>query len=450
MNKKINLHIVFLTFSVVFATRLFSQGADVIYAQNVISTVTIYTDAGQGSGFFIAPNIIATNYHVVKDAYDIQCKIVNSDAFYDCDVIMYDEDHDLALCRTSLNRRVVKFSRTPVRIGQQLFVIGSPIGLEATFSEGRVSNILENDGFFQMTAAISPGSSGGPVFNEKGELVGISTASITVGQSLNLAVPIEYLQELINRAGIMNTPSIVTGGKSTESYSPKSSSNYTYTDPDYRFEVFLARKDNLALSLDYLTTIDNSTCFYFNYEPHDKDKVLIKSGDVFVRDRKTGVEFPCRYNELKSDARTIYPGTSSDFCVCSNKLPDQVMNFDIIEKNGSGLLNMYDLNMSSFQSTDRNDYLSYINRRAEGTIAFYSTSPCGDIEIKVDGNYVGTLTGYFADTGRNYTCGIESNAMLNLRLPNGTHNFEASCNGSIWYGDFIISEDCCKTVKVPN
>ena len=430
--------------------QLIAQSADVIYEQNVISTVTIYTDAGQGSGFFVAKNIIATNYHVIEGANEVVCKIANSEEIYDCDVLTYDVEHDLALCRTSLNRRVVKISRSPARIGQQLFVIGSPIGLEATFSEGRVSNILEEDGFFQMTAAISPGSSGGPVFNERGEVIGISTASITLGQSLNLAVPSRYLHDLISSAGFVNTPSKETGGNSTGSYNPKSSTNYTYDYPDYKFEVFLARSDNQALSLDYLTTLENSTCFYFNYEPHGNDKISIKSGDVFVRDRKTGVEFPCRYNELKLDARTIYPGTSSDFCVCCNKLPNQVMNFDIIEKNGSGLLNMYDLKMSSFQSTERNDYLSYINRRGEGTIAFYSTSPCGDIEIKVDGNYIGTLTGYFADAGRNYTCGIESNAMLNLRLPTGTHNFEASCNGSIWYGDFTISEDCCKTVKVPN
>jgi hypothetical protein len=106
--------------------------------------------------------------------------------------------------------------------------------------------------------------------------------------------------------------------------------------------------------------------------------------------------------------------------------------------------------METFQSTDHDDYLSYINKRAEGTIAFYSTSACGDIEVKVDGNYVGTLKGYFTDTKRNYTCGIESDAMLNLRLPTGNHYFEASCDGSIWYGDFTISEDCCKTVRVPN
>jgi hypothetical protein len=427
-----------------------SQTADIIYEQNVASTVTIYTDAGQGSGFFVSPNIIATNYHVISGAYEIKLKLPNSSNYYDCEVLSYDSEHDLALCRTSLNKRAVKFSRSPIRIGQQVYVIGSPIGVEATFSDGRVSNIFNEEGFFQMTAPISPGSSGGPVLNERGELIGITTATRTNGQSLHLAVPIKYLNDLMFSSGLANKQE-----KRSEAGLPKSGSqvskpNYSYDNSDYVYEVFLARADNLALSLDYLTTIEGSTCLYFNYEPHENDKVAIKSGDVFIRDRKTGVEFPLKYNELRTDKRIVYPGSSSKFCLCSTKIPDELVNFDLIEKNGSGLFNMFDLQMKSFELSESDDYLNYIKKQLEGTIAFYSVSPCGEIKIKVDGKYVGSLTGYFSDASREYSCGIEAEAMLNLRLPAGNHNFEAECGGKVWTGRVTVVEDGCAMIKVPN
>ena len=108
---------------------------------------------------------------------------------------------DLALIGVS-NTKVPSLSLGSSRkltVGQKLYAIGNPQGLEGTFSEGIVSSIREvgNDYFIQMTTPISPGSSGGPVLDERGLVVGVSVATFQNGQNLNFAVPVTYLNQLV-------------------------------------------------------------------------------------------------------------------------------------------------------------------------------------------------------------------------------------------------------------
>jgi hypothetical protein len=81
--------------------------------------------------------------------------------------------------------------------------VGNPQGLEGTFSQGIVSGIREvgADRLLQITAPISPGSSGGPVLNAKGEVIGVSVATFRGGQNLNFAIPSDYLKTLLGKAG---------------------------------------------------------------------------------------------------------------------------------------------------------------------------------------------------------------------------------------------------------
>src|SRR6516225_1013196 len=90
-----------------------------------------------------------------------------------------------------------------VQVGDSVYAVGNPEGLEGTFSQGIVSGIRESGGdrLLQITAPISPGSSGGPVLNEKGEVIGVSVATFRDGQNLNFAVPSIYLKELLSKAG---------------------------------------------------------------------------------------------------------------------------------------------------------------------------------------------------------------------------------------------------------
>ena len=89
-----------------------------------------------------------------------------------------------------------------VEVGDSVFAIGNPQGLEGTFSQGIVSSIREigSDKLLQITAPISPGSSGGPVLNSEGEVIGVSVATFRDGQNLNFAIPSNYLNALILKA----------------------------------------------------------------------------------------------------------------------------------------------------------------------------------------------------------------------------------------------------------
>ena len=180
-----------------------AQDASLIYKNTVNSTVTIITDDGsQGSGFFVAPNIIATNYHVMEGATNASCYLNNSDTEYKIDgYVGIDKSVDLILLKVStLNKPAIKLAVATASIGQKVYVIGSPQGLPATISDGIISGMRDFEGnkLLQMTASISPGSSGGPVLNSNGELLGISVSQLTEGQNLNFAIPKSYLQILLD------------------------------------------------------------------------------------------------------------------------------------------------------------------------------------------------------------------------------------------------------------
>jgi hypothetical protein len=158
---------------------------------------------GQGSGFFInAQGEIITNYHVMSDATSIIVK-TSRGAFYRVKkVIASDEDKDLAkllIDAKGVKFPYVKFANTLPQIGQKVIVIGSPLGLESTVSDGMVSGIRqvkEMGEVIQISAPISPGSSGGPVINMNGFVIGVATMSAKDGQNLNFAVPSKYISSL--------------------------------------------------------------------------------------------------------------------------------------------------------------------------------------------------------------------------------------------------------------
>jgi S1-C subfamily serine protease len=97
---------------------------------------------------------------------------------------------------------VVIGSTKTLKVGAKVYAIGAPKGLELTLSDGIVSSLREVDGgqYIQTTAAISPGSSGGGLFDENGALVGLTTFYLAEGQNLNFAVPVEWVKELPKRS----------------------------------------------------------------------------------------------------------------------------------------------------------------------------------------------------------------------------------------------------------
>jgi hypothetical protein len=158
----------------------------------------------QGSGFVISKDgRIVTNYHVIKSGCSAIMKLPNG-AFFAVDgVLAFDKHRDVAIIKAHGNdfRALTLGDSARLQVGQQVIAIGSPLSLESTVSNGIISAIrtVEEEGgkFVQITAPISPGSSGGPLFNMAGEVVGITTAGLVGGENLNFAIPINDARPLL-------------------------------------------------------------------------------------------------------------------------------------------------------------------------------------------------------------------------------------------------------------
>ena len=158
---------------------------------------------GLGSGFFVDTNLIATNFHVIKGATRGTAKLVGQETEYNIEcVTVTDDNHDLAILQVlGLDVQPLSLSDSDaVEIGDAVYVAGNPKGfLEGTFSDGIISAVRggSTNKWFQMTAPISSGSSGGPVLNDSGEVIGVSVATFRDGQNLNFAIPSNYLKGLV-------------------------------------------------------------------------------------------------------------------------------------------------------------------------------------------------------------------------------------------------------------
>lgn len=148
------------------------------------------SNAYQGSGFFIDNNGLAvSNYHVFKGTGIglEQIKLVNSDIAYKVnEVIAKSEEEDFILFRVDCdNSNYIPIASEKPKVGEKVYAIGSPRGLENTFSSGEVSQWRDNN-LMQISALIDHGSSGGALINEYGEVVGITSGSFADGSQANL------------------------------------------------------------------------------------------------------------------------------------------------------------------------------------------------------------------------------------------------------------------------
>lgn len=153
-----------------------------------------------GSGFFVQRgSILVTNYHVIEGAASVRVKLASGKVVSITNVAGIDIDHDLVLLATLSPGTPLRLATREPDVGEVIIAIGNPKGLEGTLSTGIVSGIRRDSGsiYYQVTAAISPGSSGGPVIDEKGEVIGVSTFYVGGGQNLNFAMPAAYIHRLL-------------------------------------------------------------------------------------------------------------------------------------------------------------------------------------------------------------------------------------------------------------
>jgi len=158
----------------------------------------------QGSGFLVSKDgVIVTNYHVISEGSSAIVKFPDG-AFYVVDgVLAFDKARDVAVIKAhGENFRTLTLGNSDqLQVGEEVIAIGNPLSLESTVSNGIVSGIrtVEEEGgkFLQVTTPISPGSSGGPLFNMAGEVVGITTLYLKGGENLNFAIPINDAKGLL-------------------------------------------------------------------------------------------------------------------------------------------------------------------------------------------------------------------------------------------------------------
>jgi hypothetical protein len=146
--------------------------------------------------------VVITNCHVTKSGSQYQVRLGRDS--YSASVAVADEEFDL--CRLSVQGvnapAVVLGSAATLRTGQKVYAIGAPQGLDLTISDGIVSSLRAVSGgtVIQTTAPISPGSSGGGLFDATGKLVGIMTFQHRYGQNLNFAVPADWIRDMRSRS----------------------------------------------------------------------------------------------------------------------------------------------------------------------------------------------------------------------------------------------------------
>lgn len=165
------------------------------------SVVTVITDQGEGTGFVVKNGLlVATCYHVIRDAKNIEVQGTNNTK-WSVGAVYFDKDNDAAILKLTEDSK-----RTPIPVGDltkmspgdEVFVIGNPLGLEQSITNGILSakRKLEGVDVIQMTAAISPGSSGSPLFNNLGQFIGFVSFHFKDSQMVNMAIAAPAIVQL--------------------------------------------------------------------------------------------------------------------------------------------------------------------------------------------------------------------------------------------------------------
>ena len=214
MNKRRNLRLFPLALVLLLAPAIYAQDKENLPAlvkrvKPAVVAIATYDANGEplmtGSGFFLRPGQVVTNLHVVRGAVRAEIKTLDGKGkIFPVDgTLAIDEEGDLALLNVEMpleRNRSTELAKDLPDEGEPIFVIGNPLKLEGSVSDGIVSAVREVPNSYriiQITAPISHGNSGSPVFNLKGQVLGVVTIKVTNGQNINLAIAAARVAQLI-------------------------------------------------------------------------------------------------------------------------------------------------------------------------------------------------------------------------------------------------------------
>jgi serine protease Do len=249
--------------------------------------------SGSGSGLIVdSDGHIVTNNHVIGDATDIEVRFSDKTKLI-AHVVGKDADTDLAVLKVTTDRPLpnARFGDSAgVKVGQWVLAVGNPFGLDQTVTLGVVSgigreniNLSRYENFIQTDASINPGNSGGPLFNLRGEVIGINTAIINFAQGIGFAIPSNMAKQVIDQ--------LLAKGKVVRGWLGVGIQPLT---------AELAKKFGVAEGEGVLVN-----------EVFEKDPAAlagIKPGDVIVRIDGAVVDSP---NKLSRLIATLTPGATS-------------------------------------------------------------------------------------------------------------------------------------------
>ncbi len=178
------------------------------------AVVQVKTPGGLGSGFFLNEDgYLITNFHVIEGETEISVEVyhqkngqLDRETYKQVKIIAINKFQDLALLHIE-DKNAPKFKSVTLgisdalNVGDGVFAIGSPLGLERTVTQGILSTKtrqMEGQLYLQTSAQINPGNSGGPLFNLAGEVVGVTNMKITFGEGLGFAIPVELVKAFLD------------------------------------------------------------------------------------------------------------------------------------------------------------------------------------------------------------------------------------------------------------
>jgi hypothetical protein len=252
--------LLFLVFLFLINSPLFGQSAVDIAKNWLPSTVSLVMEdnfkqpLSLGSGFIIGNGKVVTNLHVIEGAKFGSVFISGSSTKHKIEgYFSIDKQNDLAILSVpTLTGKPIQLASLNPEVGEKVYAIGNPKGLSGTISEGIVSGIrdLENKKLIQITAPISPGSSGGPVLNNKGEVIGVAVGTLASGQNLNFAIPSSMVNSLIQKNQVTLTAlNIPKGSTAPKTEAKEIDIKSGVVVRDLKYEVFDGYKRLKSISI---------------------------------------------------------------------------------------------------------------------------------------------------------------------------------------------------------
>ncbi|SFU67042.1 serine protease Do [Pustulibacterium marinum] len=327
--------------------------------EKAIFSIFTYDDfgvpSGSGTGFFINSNGIGiSNFHVLVNASKAIIKTNNKKSYKVVEILESNSDADLIKFRVENSENIsfpfLNLKNTGVNKGEDIFVIGNPHGFESTVSEGIISSIREVDGYekvIQITAPISPGSSGSPVMTMDGNVIGVATFQYKEGQNLNFAVSANMISKLnpINK-------------------------NLTASNNSNFIVINERCQDNSELVLNSLEFKDYETVLNFSFTNVSMgygeymliwSKMNTTDETFFIQDLKTMEKYYAKNSSIGSsreNGTTVALGETKRFKIIFPPIPKTVTRMNIMEGISSSW-NFMDLDLSKYLNIENQETENY-------------------------------------------------------------------------------------------